>query len=370
MQVEESDDIVLPEEMKRIIGKQAEAEREKRSVIIKAEGELMASANMAKAAQMLTSSEGALHLRTLQSINDISSDKSNTIVFAVPLEILRAFERFGRKLSEEEMVADPIFSFLLGKLTTSFMTNQSAVVGIVPRKNLWDVIQGQRWYHIPVESAPKNAAVAEYLGFYFPAVFGDKLKYKVSYYAKVKKVDVVKRIYLFPKEAEHKRADKDYFQFHLEKIEKLPKPISSAGCREIVHIHTTYEKLFTASELNDLYETSPLEEKMYLEMKKRKIQTERQLYVKANGQYFCLDFAIFCGNRKLDIECDGEEYHTLPEALTKDRQRNNQLNSLGWNVLRFTGEEIHRTLQDCFGTIETTIRTLGGVSSTPTFLRV
>ncbi|MEK9153767.1 MAG: slipin family protein, partial [Patescibacteria group bacterium] len=72
-------------------------EREKRAIIIKAEGELMASANMAKAAQMLTSSEGALHLRTLQSINDISSDKSNTVVFAVPLEILRAFERSGKK---------------------------------------------------------------------------------------------------------------------------------------------------------------------------------------------------------------------------------------------------------------------------------
>ncbi len=97
-------DIVLPEEMKRIIGKQAEAEREKRSIIIKAEGELMASSNMAKAAQMLSATEGALHLRTLQSINDISSDKSNTIVFAVPLEILRAFERSNntKKFLEEK----------------------------------------------------------------------------------------------------------------------------------------------------------------------------------------------------------------------------------------------------------------------------
>ncbi|MEK7104245.1 MAG: slipin family protein, partial [Patescibacteria group bacterium] len=93
-------DIVLPEEMKRVIGKQAEAEREKRSIIIRAEAELMAADNMAKAAQVLTSSDGALHLRTLQSINDISSDQSNTIVFAVPLEVLRAFERYGKKLPE------------------------------------------------------------------------------------------------------------------------------------------------------------------------------------------------------------------------------------------------------------------------------
>ena len=89
-------DITLPEEMKRVIGKQAEAEREKRAVIIKAEGEVVAASNMAKAAEILSSSGGALHLRTLQSINDISSDQSNTVVFAIPLEVLRAFEKLGK----------------------------------------------------------------------------------------------------------------------------------------------------------------------------------------------------------------------------------------------------------------------------------
>ncbi len=88
-------DITLPEEMKRVIGKQAEAEREKRAVIIKAEGEVIAADNMAKAAHILASSSGALHLRTLQSINDVSSDQSNTIIFAIPLEVLRAFERMN-----------------------------------------------------------------------------------------------------------------------------------------------------------------------------------------------------------------------------------------------------------------------------------
>ncbi|MFZ2390316.1 MAG: slipin family protein [Minisyncoccales bacterium] len=90
-------DITLPEEMKRVIGKQAEAEREKRAVIIKAEGEVAAADNMAKAANILASSNGALHLRTLQSINDVSSDQSNTIIFAIPLEVLRAFEKIGKK---------------------------------------------------------------------------------------------------------------------------------------------------------------------------------------------------------------------------------------------------------------------------------
>jgi len=87
--------IELPQDLKRTIGKQAEAERERRAVIIKAEGEVASAENMAKAAEILSRQAGALHLRTLQSLNDLSSDQSNTVVFAVPLEILRAFE--GKK---------------------------------------------------------------------------------------------------------------------------------------------------------------------------------------------------------------------------------------------------------------------------------
>lgn len=84
--------IELPADMKRTIAKQAEAEREKRAVILTAEGEVAAAENMAKAATIMAGAPGALHLRTLQAINDLSSDQSNTLVFAVPIEVLRAFE--------------------------------------------------------------------------------------------------------------------------------------------------------------------------------------------------------------------------------------------------------------------------------------
>lgn len=89
--------VELPTDMKRVIAKQAEAEREKRSVITKAEGEKQASQNLADAADKLSASPGALHLRTLTTLNDLSSDQSNTVIFAVPLEVLRAFEGAGGK---------------------------------------------------------------------------------------------------------------------------------------------------------------------------------------------------------------------------------------------------------------------------------
>lgn len=90
-------DIILPEDMKRTMAKQAEAEREKKATIINSEGEVIAATNLAKAAKLMAETPGALHLRTLNSINDISSDQSNTVVFAVPLEVLRAIEGLSKK---------------------------------------------------------------------------------------------------------------------------------------------------------------------------------------------------------------------------------------------------------------------------------
>jgi regulator of protease activity HflC (stomatin/prohibitin superfamily) len=94
-------DVSLPESMERTIAKQAEAEREKRAVIINSEGELAASTNISQAAKVLAETPGALHLRTLQAINDISSDSSNTVVFLTPVEVLRAFDGFAKKMTQD-----------------------------------------------------------------------------------------------------------------------------------------------------------------------------------------------------------------------------------------------------------------------------
>lgn len=88
-------DVTLPEEMKRVLAKAAEAEREKQAVITKSVGEVEAANNLSKAAEMMSTTPGALHLRTLATINDVSSDQSNTIIFALPVEVLRALD--GKK---------------------------------------------------------------------------------------------------------------------------------------------------------------------------------------------------------------------------------------------------------------------------------
>lgn len=95
-------DIELPESMVRTMAKQAEAEREKRATIINSEGEVKAAENLRTAAELMANTPGALHLRTLNSINDISSDQSNTVIFALPLEVLRTIEGLGQYFNQNK----------------------------------------------------------------------------------------------------------------------------------------------------------------------------------------------------------------------------------------------------------------------------
>ncbi len=90
-------DIVLPEDMKRVIARQAEAERERRAVIIKAEGEVIASDNIAKAAERITEVRGGMYLRTLQTLYDLSADPAAKFVILLPIEVLKALEGFNKK---------------------------------------------------------------------------------------------------------------------------------------------------------------------------------------------------------------------------------------------------------------------------------
>ena len=95
-------DVSLPEEMQRVIAKVAEAEREKVAVITKAAGEVEASENLAIAAKKMSDTPGALHLRTLATLNDLSSDQSNTIIFAIPIEIMKSFETYNNSHKDKK----------------------------------------------------------------------------------------------------------------------------------------------------------------------------------------------------------------------------------------------------------------------------
>ncbi len=81
----------LPTEMQRAMARQAEAERERRSKVIHAEGEFQAAQKLAEAAHIISSEEGALQLRFLQTLTEVAAEKNSTIIFPVPIDLIRPF---------------------------------------------------------------------------------------------------------------------------------------------------------------------------------------------------------------------------------------------------------------------------------------
>jgi regulator of protease activity HflC (stomatin/prohibitin superfamily) len=94
-------DIDMPEDLKKMMSRQASAEREKRATITKAEGDKLAAFNLAEAAKTMTTSPGAMQLRTLQTIDGLGPSASNTVVIALPMEILEAVRAFTKASGKE-----------------------------------------------------------------------------------------------------------------------------------------------------------------------------------------------------------------------------------------------------------------------------
>lgn len=95
-------DIELPADMKRVMAKQAESERERRAVIIRAEGEFQASERLAQAAKVLSSVSGGLSMRTLQTIEKINPDPSKTVIFALPVEVLEGIKAISQVVKSNQ----------------------------------------------------------------------------------------------------------------------------------------------------------------------------------------------------------------------------------------------------------------------------
>lgn len=245
------------------------------------------------------------------------------------------------------------------------MYNQGKVlVAILNNKNDFKIAYEQNWYRIPVISAKKilkKSWPPHLLAFYQTKVFG-KQAYAVNYFTKILDIKKVNRKQLFPHEFRNNKSNKQYYKLIFQPLKPLTKPILSRRFRRILFIATTEEKFFNAVEINDLYNESPLEDKLWVEFKRRKIQAERQELVEINNNRYMLDFSVYCVKGKIDIETDGDTYHAYATKAAQDNIRNNDLASDGWKVLRFSTLQIKEKMADfCVPNIVKTINNLGGL---------
>ncbi len=228
------------------------------------------------------------------------------------------------------------------------------------------IAQEQYWYRIPVYSVKrflKKRWPPEWLAFYQTKVFGSE-RYSVRYYARAIEIRKVFRHELFPDEPINEKTNKRYYQLMLSSLQQLPEPILARRWRRIVFIPTTWNKFLTAEEINDLYDDSPLEDRLWAELKRRAIDAERQFFVPAKRQGYLLDFAIFCNDGKLDVETDGDTWHADPARIPQDNQRNNDLAGLGWTVVRFNGKQIREEMVEyCIPSIMENVNQAGGLKT-------
>lgn len=247
------------------------------------------------------------------------------------------------------------------KRTTEPVERGEVLVAIMNDKADFAILQDQKWYRIPITSAPKPWP-PKWLAFYQTKIFGEEA-FAVNYYGQVQEIRVVQRRELFPNEIDSAWAERQYYQVQLQSVERLEQPIRSARWRRIVFIPTTWQKFAQAIEINDLYDESPLEDRLWVELKSQRIRAERQWSLKVKSARYLLDFAVFCVKGCLDIETDGNQWHANPQRRLQDYRRDNALQSAGWRVLRFNGHQIREsTTEYCILQIRETIKRLGGLS--------
>lgn len=241
-----------------------------------------------------------------------------------------------------------------------FRRETPALVALVPSRRDWRIINREHWYRIPVASAPENLQLIRWLGFYFPAAFGAE-RWSVGWLARVTNLSVVRRIDLLPAETDHPRATTPYWRIALTDIAPLPRPIPSARRRRIVFIPTSLERLRSAQEINDLYRTSPIEDRLYHRLCAARARPERQFFVRDGDSGYFIDLALLCRNGRLAVECDGDHWHANTERAGLDRRRDNSLTAAGWHILRFSGREINRNADDCLRLVLRTVARLNGL---------
>jgi very-short-patch-repair endonuclease len=232
------------------------------------------------------------------------------------------------------------------------------LVGVLKNWRNFQILLHENWYHIPAGKMPKKDFA--YLAFYQPLSFGHASK-RIGYYGRVKKIEIKKRLELFPKQTGHLAANQDYYKITIQKLVKLEQPIKNIIPRRIIFGFTTLNQLLGARDILELYNINDTEEIMERNLKKLKIKFTPQYYELINKQKrFRLDFAIFCNQGKIALECDNDKAHNLKQQKIKDREKDKILRAHGWRVIRLTENQIIFKLDACLSKIQKVISTLGG----------
>ncbi len=240
---------------------------------------------------------------------------------------------------------------------------KDTLIAVMNNQRDFKIAATKHWYRIPIVTKRSTGIVRDgkikYIAFYQTKVFKQEA-WLIKWFAEVTGISVVKREDLFPNERKNIKTGKEYYKIEFDRLEELPQPIESSRGRRITFIETTHRHLQYATDINDLFIGSPLEEKFWGALKNEEIKAEREFLVEKDKQRFFIDFALFCKAGNIGVECDSDTHHTEKEDVYEDKRRSNILESLGWNMLRYTTKDIRERLDESIEQIKYTVNKFGG----------
>ncbi len=172
-----------------------------------------------------------------------------------------------------------------------FHAADRVLVGVMPHPRDLTVARDLGWYRIPLRHAPPSVKDAAVLAFYFTAAF-DEERWAVHWYAEVRGHELVLRRHLFPDQADHPRADEQYYKVQIGPLLRREPPVRSLRWRRIVFIESTWDRFNSAEEINDLYLSGA--DGLYVTLKESGFFPECDYLIHEGSESYTADMAIPC----------------------------------------------------------------------------
>ncbi len=235
---------------------------------------------------------------------------------------------------------------------------KTVLVGVLKSRRDLEILLKEHWYRIPKKHLPKGKF--KYLAFYQPALFGRSGK-RIIYYARVLSSRTARREDLLPNESGHPRAKDDYVRIRVGKLNKLARPIKNASPRRVSFGFTTLLCLLRAQNILQLYDVAETEEMVKNKLRGAGVKAIPQYWVNDAKKRYRLDFAIFCKQGKIAIECDNLKAHSGTRQRQRDNEKDEFLKEGSWDVLRFKEDDIVSRADMCLKKVIRLVKRRGGL---------
>ncbi len=216
------------------------------------------------------------------------------------------------------------------------------LIAVMKRPKDLDILLKEKWYRIPKKYAPKREY--DIIAFYQPASFKERGK-RIEYYGIVRSTRLCKRKELIN---DGINPDKIYYKVIFSRIIRLRHPILNENKLRVSFKYTTFGNLYSSKNLGELFDIPDIEGKIERILQELKLDYSREYVVKTHlGKIYRLDFCIFIEGEKIDLECDGEKWHSLKMQRIIDAKRDEELRDMGFKILRLKESEIVNDIDLC-----------------------